>query len=208
MYRSLLLLLGLLFLSLALLGTGYLYFLGIPQELHGFIAEEVVATEPPTSTEPPVGITEGAIEPTDTPAPTATPPDTPTPIPSATIEAAATEPFGPQTYCVQSPSTNNIIVRSGPGRQYPPLGDPLPVGTCLVFSAQNEESTWLLIAGRQPARDLQQYEGGWIARQLLGLGISDPIDLPVVTLTPTPFPKLPHFPVFTPTGQITINRPL
>src|SRR6266496_5040447 len=150
MYRTLLLLLGLLFLSLALLGTGYLYFLGIPQELHGLISEAAVAPKP-TATEPEVGAepsdTLAPAEPTDTLAPTATPPDTPTPVPSATL-SAPTVPFGQLTYCVQSASVRSVIVRSGPGRQYPPLGDPLPVGTCLVFSAQNEESTWLLIAGR------------------------------------------------------------
>lgn len=76
--------------------------------------------------------------------------------------------------------------------------------TCLFFSARNEESTWLQIAPNQPDA-LQQYEGGWIYRDLLGLGTSGPIDLPAVTLTPTPTPSdTPTItPTFTRTPSIT-----
>ena len=45
----------------------------------------------------------------------------------------------------------------------------------------------------------QQYEGGWIFRELLGLGLSGPIDLPAVTLTATPTPSNTPGPSNTPT---------
>ena len=69
--------------------------------------------------------------------------------------------------------------------------------TCLFFSARNEESTWLQIAPNQQDASLRQYEGGWIYRELLGLGTLAPIDLPAVTLTPTPTPS--DTPTITPT---------
>jgi hypothetical protein len=101
---------------------------------------------------------------------------------------------------VESDYANSINVRSGPGTIYAPLGEPLLVGTCLFFSARNEEVTWLQIAPNQPDTSLQQYEGGWIFRELLGLGMTGPIDLPAVTLTPTPTPSE------TPTITATFTR--
>jgi hypothetical protein len=80
-------------------------------------------------------------------------------------------------------------VRSGPGTIYPVLGEPLLVDTCLFFSARNQEATWLQVAPNQQDASLRQYEGGWIFRELLGLGMMGPIDLPAVTLTPTPLPS-------------------
>jgi hypothetical protein len=88
-------------------------------------------------------------------------------------------------------------VRAGPGTIYPPIGAPLLVGTCLDFSARNEEGTWLQIAPNQLNPTLQQYERGWIFRELLGLGTGGPIDLPAVTLTPTLPPS--ETPTITPT---------
>ncbi|MGZ9223035.1 MAG: hypothetical protein ACXW4Q_13080, partial [Anaerolineales bacterium] len=99
--------------------------------------------------------------------------------------------------CVLSEYANSINVRSGPGTIYAPQGAPLLVETCLFFSARNEESTWLQIAPNQSDLSLQQYEGGWIYRELLGLGTTSPIDLPAVTLTPTPTPS--ETPTITPT---------
>jgi hypothetical protein len=81
---------------------------------------------------------------------------------------------------------HNINVRSGPGTTYAVLGEPLDVDACLNFRALNEDETWLLIAPDQNDISLQQYDGGWIRRDLLGLGQSGPVGLPVVTLTPTP----------------------
>ena len=138
----------------------------------------------------------------------------PTPSPSATVTLSPTitltststptftpsptnEPFNRLGLCVQSDFANSINVRSGPGTIYAPLGEPLLVGTCLFFSARNEELTWLQIAPNQSDPLLQQYEGGWIFRELLGLGMTRPIDLPAVTLTPTPLPS--ETPTLTPT---------
>ena len=109
---------------------------------------------------------------------------TSTPVPTATRTPA----FQRLTFCVNSRAVNSINVRSGPGIIYPRIGDPLPVGSCLDFRGQNEEGTWLLIAPNQAEPFLRQYEGGWIFRELLGLGAEGPIDLPAVTLTPIPSP--------------------
>lgn len=167
----------------------------------------VISTATPTPT---------SVPPTTPPLPTATTTDTPTlsPTPSATTTLTATltststpdptltpsptnRPLNRLGLCVLSEYANRINVRSGPGTIYAPLGEPLLVDTCLFFSARNEESTWLQIAPNQPDTSLQQYEGGWIYRELLGLGTMGPIDLPAVTLTPTPTPS--ETPTTTPT---------
>src|SRR5688572_7458382 len=167
---------------------------------------------PPTSTP--------SFLPPTTPAFTITPePDTPTvvptasltvtasPTPTATLTPTASRTASPSptrtpssnllTFCVNSPYVYSINVRSGPGTNYAPLGEPLLVGECLTFSARNEEETWLLIAPNQRNPAHRQYEGGWIWRDLLGLGTTGPIDLPGVTLTPTPIPS--DTPTITPT---------
>jgi hypothetical protein len=142
----------------------------------------------------------------DTPTPTPVASHTATLSPTITLSASPTRtitpsptnrPFPRLGLCVQSDYANRINVRSGPGTMYPPLGEPLLVDTCLFFSARNEEATWLQIAPNQPDAALRQYEGGWIFRELLGLGTSGPIDLPAVTLTPTPLPS--DTPTITPT---------
>lgn len=189
--------------------------------------------QPVTPTPTPV------ILPSTTLAATFTPdPDTPTVIPSAsstasltatatltpsitltstlrpTLTSSPTNPtFDMLLYCVNSLYANSINVRSGPGTIYAPIGDPLQVGKCLNFSARNEEGTWLQIATIQTDPALQQYIGGWIYRELLGLGTAGPIDLPAVTLTPTPTPGdtptiTPTFtrtPTFTPTDTPTLT---
>jgi len=140
--------------------------------------------------------------------------DTPTATASATITLSPTltliptqtrtlaptptnRPFPRLGLCVQSEYANRINVRAGPGTMYPPLGEPLLVDTCLFFSARNVETTWLQIGPNQQDASLRQYEGGWIYRELLGLGATGPIDLPAVTLTPTPLPT--DTPTITPT---------
>jgi len=79
-----------------------------------------------------------------------------------------------------------INVRSGPGTIYAVLGEPLDLDSCLTFRALNEDETWFLIAPDQSDPALKQYEGGWIRHDLLGLDQIGSINLPVVTLTPTP----------------------
>jgi len=187
---------------------------------------------PPTSTP--------SILPPTTLAVTFTPePDTPTVVPSASSTASSTatatftpfitltstlkptltssptnQPFEMLRFCVNSLYANSINVRSGPGSTtFAPIGEPLLVGTCLNFSALNEEGTWLQIATIQTDSTLEQYIGGWIYRELLGLGTTGPIDLPAVTLTPTPTPSdtptiTPTFtrtPTFTPTDTPTLT---
>jgi hypothetical protein len=131
---------------------------------------------------------------THTSTPTSTLTSNPTLTPSPTN---TNQPFNRLTFCVNSQYANSINVRSGPGTIYPPIGVPLLVGTCLDFSARNEEGTWLQIAPNQLNATLQQYEGGWIFRELLGLGTTGPIELPAVTLTPTPTAS--ETPTITPT---------
>ncbi len=138
------------------------------------------------------------VSPTTTATVTLTPTETLTPTLRPTLSASPTNPtFEMLIFCVNSQYANSINVRSGPGTIYPPMGEPLLVGKCLAFSARNEEETWLQIAPVQPDATLQQYAGGWIFRELLGLGRFGPIDLPAVTLTPTPTPS--HTPTITPT---------
>jgi TIR domain-containing protein len=159
----------------------------------------------PTATEKPVTATYTAsLTLTASPTFTATATSTSTPGPTSTV--TPTEPtFTTLIYCVNSPFAYAINVRSGPSTNYAPIGEPLLVGKCLTFSAQNEERTWLQVAPDQSDLTFQQYEGGWIARELLGLGTIGSIDLPVVTLTPTPLPSdTPTItPTFTPTPTVT-----
>ncbi len=129
--------------------------------------------------------------PTDSPTPSATVTLTSTITVTLTSKPTSTPsatkiPFITLTYCVNSLYANTINVRSGPGTNYARIGEPLLVGKCLAFSAINEEETWLQVAPNQADATFQQYEGGWIFRELLGLGTNGPLDLPAVTLTSTP----------------------
>jgi len=157
-----------------------------------------------------------SASPTITPTIPFTPTITLTATPKPTMTPSPTNPpFNRLTFCVNSLYANSINVRSGPGTNYAPLGEPLRVEKCLAFSARNEEGTWLQVAPGQTDPTLAQYEGGWIFRELLGLGSGGPIDLPAVTLTPTPTPSdtptitptftrtLPHTPTDTPTHTPT-----
>lgn len=153
-------------------------------------ATDIVITDTNTPTVSPTASQSATV--TFSPTLTLTSTQTRTLTPSPT-----NKPFNRLGLCVQSDFANSINVRSGPGTIYAPLGAPLPVETCLFFSARNEESTWLQIAPNQPDASLEQYVGGWIFRELLGLGEMGPIDLPAVTLTPTPTPS--ETPTITPT---------
>lgn len=142
---------------------------------------------------------------THTASQTSTPTETSTPRP--TVTASPTKPpFEMLIFCVNSQYAYTINVRSGPGTNYAPLGEPLLVGKCLVFSAHNEEETWLLVAPGQTDPTIRQYEGGWIFRELLGLSPTGPIGLPAVTLTPTPTPS--DTPTITPTFTRTLTPTL
>jgi hypothetical protein len=167
----------------------------------------------PTSTTV-VVVTPETHTPTATQSPTASQTATVTSSPTLTLTSTQTLTFTPSPtnrpfqrveLCVESDSAFSINVRSGPSSVlYAPLGEPLRVGTCLFFNARNEEATWLRIAPNQVDPSLAQYEGGWIHRNLLGLGMSGPIDLPVVTLTPTLPPS--ETPTLTPTATATPSQ--
>ena len=167
----------------------------------------------PTSTLPPASATvQASATQTDLPTGTVTADSTSTLTVTMTQTATAkptltpsptNPPFNRLTFCVNSQYANSINVRSGPGTIYAPLAEPLPVGECLAFSARNEEGTWLQVAPGQTEATLAQYEGGWIFRELLGLGSSGPIDLPAVTLTPTPTAS--ETPTITPTFTRTLT---
>lgn len=155
-----------------------------------------------TPVEPTATVATQTSMPTPTPTASATLTRTPTLTPTSSREPTPTpsptnRPLNRLGLCVLSEYANRINVRSGPGTNFAPLGDPLLVDTCLFFSARNEEATWLQIAPNQQDASLRQYEGGWIYRDLLGLGTSGPIGLPAVTLTPTPTPS--NTPTITPT---------
>ncbi len=150
---------------------------------------------------------------TGTPTPTAT--FTPTITPSSTstkptlTPSPTKPPFESLSFCVLSVGDFLAInVRTGPGTSYTPLGEGLRVGKCLAFSAvivNEKEETWLLVAKGQPDLDMQQYAGGWIRRDLLiPEELTGPINLPVVTLTPTP--TITFTPTITPT-QIPSSTP-
>ena len=158
----------------------------------------------PTSTAQPSSTSTASPSATATLTATSTITETSTPRPTSTPSATRTPTFQKITYCVNSLFANTINVRSGPGTNYARMGDPLLVGTCLAFRGQNEEGTWLLIAPDQTDPALRQYEGGWIFRELLGLGSEGPIELPAVTLTPTPTPS--NTPTITPTLTPTATQ--
>ena len=137
-------------------------------------------TEAPTATSTPAPAT-ATLSPTVSSTPTVT-----ATKPTATASATR-QTFPVLRFCINVLlDINNINVRSGPGTTYAVLGEPLDVDACLNFRALNSDETWLLISPNQSSPSLLQYDGGWIRRDLLGLGQTGPVDLPVVTLTPTP----------------------
>jgi len=113
-------------------------------------------------------------------------------------------PFESLGFCVLSNGDIFAVnVRTGPATYYPSLGTGLRIGKCLTFSAitiNERDETWFLVAKGQTDPDMQQYEGGWIRRDLLiPEELTGPINLPVVTLTSTPTIT----PTFTPSSTPT-----
>lgn len=166
-----------------------------------------VSSSTSTSTPEPFTATASA---TGTPSPTftATTTHTPTPTKPSLTPSPTKPPFESLSFCVLSVRDFLAInVRTGPGTNYMPLGEGLRVGKCLAFTAviiNEKEETWLLVANGQTDTNMQQYEGGWIRRDLLiPEELTGPINLPVVTLTPTPTstftPTITLTPTITPT---------
>jgi hypothetical protein len=162
-----------------------------------------VPTSTATATLKPFTATPSA---TETPSFTATPTTSPTLTPTkpTTVPSPTKTPFETLSFCVLSVKDFPAInVRSGPATYYPTVGEGLRVGRCLAFSAiiiNERGETWLLVANNQNDPDMLQYEGGWIRRDLLiPEDLTGPINLPLVTLTPTPTITLTPTPSFTPT---------
>jgi hypothetical protein len=163
-----------------------------------------VVAPTPTPTLPPSGTRTPTLE-----AATPTTADTATPTLTRSLTATATQTVS-QTptitrtaspiptfrllleLCIRNLDVYTIYVRSGPSQKYAPLGELLRVrddsgafkNVCLWFQArnENEDGIWFLVAPGQTDPALRQYEGGWILSDLLG---ASPIELPLVTLTPT-----------------------
>ena len=118
-----------------------------------------------------------------------------------TITASATkQPFRSIELCVKQIDARTINVRSGPSSEIYPVIGSIPVGTCLLFSAvhvNQKGETWLQVASGQPDPEIIKFSGGWISANLLDVDLTEPIPLPLVTLTPTPTPS--DTPTVTPT---------
>ena len=162
-----------------------------------------ITSDSPTATFSPSATITASL--TSTEQPTLTP-TRPTSTATATLLYRITLPI-----CITAESPN-IYVRSGPGQNYSALvlnlrddsGNPITV--CPGFSAQitNGEDIWLLVSLNQDDPTLEEFEGGWIRRDLLDRTI--PIDiLPGVTLTPTPTRTATFTitPTFTPSSTFT-----
>jgi LysM repeat protein len=92
-------------------------------------------------------------------------------------------------FCVNSLSRSPILVRYGPGTNYPPLSEPLSEGQCLAFSGRTRDGVWVQIAPIQPDPALQRYAGRWISQGEIAVLVdhgNSPRDLPVVILIQTP----------------------
>lgn len=168
---------------------------------------EVTSTPTPSHT---VTATQtSTLEPaTVTPSSTSTQTKTITPTRPSPTASITRQTFPKLRFCINVLlDVRNINVRSGPGTKFAVLGEPLDLDSCLMFRALNEDETWLLIAPDQSDPNLRPYEGGWIRRDLLGLGQSGPVDLPVVTLTSTPTSTSTFTitPSFTPSSTPTIT---
>jgi hypothetical protein len=197
-----------------------------------FSPEPVVTPSPtldrptsfPTVTREPATSTVSATI-TLTVSPTSTLTETPTPRPTST-PSPTSPPFELLLkICLDvALDVHNVNVRSGPGTNFAPLGEPLAVlddagqNVCLWFRARSEDDLWLLVAPNQTDPALRQYEGGWIRRDLLGIILMGPLPpsllvLPAITLTPTPAPsETPtasvtpsRTPTFTPTPSLTLT---
>jgi hypothetical protein len=102
--------------------------------------------------------------------------------------------------CVKKIDARNINVRAGPSSEMYEVVGMIPIETCLLFSAvhvNTKDEVWLQIASGQPDPDIRLLAGRWVSANLLDVDLTNPIPLPVVTLTPTPVPS--DTPTITPT---------
>jgi hypothetical protein len=144
--------------------------------------------------------------PTVTPSPTITDTFTPeiTVTPSLTKETSLRVEL-----CIHSDFTT--LVRTGPGKSFGALPNPLKGDDCLLFSATNDPlsgpsgPTWYMIAPRQPDARFREFEYGWVSAFTLALENAAPFTLPVATPMPTATRTQPptYTPTITPTSTFT-----
>jgi hypothetical protein len=140
----------------------------------------------------------------DTPTPTASPSMTVTLSPTITVTPSLTptlptvtpsstrQPFRSIELCVKQIDARTINVREGPSSELYRIVGSVPVESCLLFSAvhiNTKGETWLQVANGQTDPEIRELAGGWVSATLLEIDLTDPIPLPVVTLTPTPTPS-------------------
>jgi hypothetical protein len=203
-------------LGLIALGILLLAFLAFRSCAPAPAASTATPTQPPTSTftaAPGATDTPTLTLPlTSTPSPTATgtasvvitPSDTP--MPESTLTPTATrEAILRVEFCVRTDFTT--LVRTGPGKSYGYLPNPLKGDDCLLFSARNEENSWFMIAPRQPDARFREFEYGWVSNYTLDLesvgAFSLPVGTPLPTATRTPLPTLTA--TLTPTWTLTAS---
>jgi hypothetical protein len=173
--------------------------------------ETPTVTSSPTTAAPPTST--ATLEPptaTDTPTASATVTRTVTSTPTVTLTSTPTQIFEVVLRMCITAESSNIYVRSGPGQMFEAsvldLRDDFGriLNVCPWFSAQieGEGYIWLLIAPDQREASLQEFEEGWIRRDLLDKNI--PIEiLPAITLTSTPTPS--NTPTITPSFTPTLT---
>ena len=188
------------------------------------LAPLIVKTATPSNTPPiatpsvPATVTTGPDTPSATLLPTAsqtvTETRSPTVLPTFTPTATPTQPsltpsptkqpFRSIELCIKKIDARTINVREGPSSEIYPIMGTIPVDSCLLFSAvyvNAKDETWLQVAPGQPDPDIRQLAGGWVNAILLDIDLTQPIPLPVVTLTPTPIAS--ETPTITPTTTQT-----
>jgi hypothetical protein len=116
---------------------------------------------------------------------------TDTPTPGITVTPSLTrESVLRVELCVRTDFTT--LVRTGPGKIYGNLPNPLKGDDCLLFGARNDENTWYMIAPRQPDSRFREFEYGWVSSYTLDLDragfFSLPVGTPIPTVTRTPSP--------------------
>jgi hypothetical protein len=149
---------------------------------------------------------------------TSTPTYTVTLSPTVTPPLTSTDTLTPENTVTPSPTKETMLrvelcirtdfttlVRTGPGKTYGYLSNPLKGDDCLLFSARSEDNKWYMIAPRQPDARFREFEYGWVSNFTLDLEsagfFSLPVGTPMPTATRTPSPT--YTATITPTWTFT-----
>ncbi len=146
-----------------------------------------VSTQPPTR-EPEAPVTVQTIKPTLPPTSTPAPTFTGTPVPTATPEAKTPTPTdSPEVIEVSESTGVTINVRSGPGTNYPVVGQLAP-GEAATVTGYDAGQTWWQIA----LTDESESTGGdgWVYSEIVEFS-GDISDLAEAEAPPTPIPPTP-----------------